>query len=76
VQGTVLDTATIDGLIEQFAAIDADARRAIVGLQPDRAPVILGGACLIRAILTALDQPSVIVSVHGLRHGLFAERFA
>jgi exopolyphosphatase / guanosine-5'-triphosphate,3'-diphosphate pyrophosphatase len=75
VQGTVLDLAEIDRQIEQYRQRDAAQRREIVGLQPDRADVILGGACIVRAVLEGLGHSSLTVSDRGLRHGVFAERF-
>ena len=53
----------------------ADERRAIVGLQPNRAEVILAGACVVRAVLTKLGCESLVVSDRGLRHWLIADRF-
>jgi exopolyphosphatase/guanosine-5'-triphosphate,3'-diphosphate pyrophosphatase len=76
VHGTVLDLAEIDRQIELYRSQDADQRRSIAGLQPARAEVILAGACIVRTILTKLGQQAVRVSDRGLRHGVFAERFA
>ena len=75
VQGAVLDRAEIDRQIELFRSKDADARRAIVGLQPKRADVILAGACIIRAVMEKLGKEALAVSDRGLRHGVLAERF-
>jgi exopolyphosphatase/guanosine-5'-triphosphate,3'-diphosphate pyrophosphatase len=75
VHGTVLDLAEIDRQIELYRTRDADGRREIVGLQPKRAEVILAGACIIRTILTKLEQQSMTVSDRGLRHGVLVERF-
>ena len=75
VQGSVLDRAEIDRQIELYRTRDADARRAIVGLQPKRAEVILAGACIVRAVMEKLGKQSFTVSDRGLRHGLLAERF-
>jgi exopolyphosphatase/guanosine-5'-triphosphate,3'-diphosphate pyrophosphatase len=75
VQGTVLDRAEIDRQIELYRSRDADGRRAIVGLQPKRAEVILAGACIIRTIMEKLGMGSLTVSDRGLRHGVLAERF-
>jgi len=75
VQGTVLDLGEIDRQIELYRTRSADERRQIVGLQPARADVILAGACIVRTILTRLDQTSLTVSDRGLRHGVFVERF-
>ena len=75
VQGTVLDLAEIDRQIDLYRTHDAEQRRQIVGLQPNRAPVILAGACIVRAILVKLGSEALIVSDRGLRHGLLLERF-
>ncbi len=75
VQGTVLDRAEIDRQIELYRTRDADARRAIVGLQPKRAEVILAGACIVRTVMEKLGKDSFTVSDRGLRHGVLAERF-
>jgi exopolyphosphatase/guanosine-5'-triphosphate,3'-diphosphate pyrophosphatase len=75
VQGTVLDRAEVDRQIELYRSRDADARRAIVGLQPKRAEVILAGACIVRTVMEKLGKDSLTVSDRGLRHGVLAERF-
>jgi exopolyphosphatase/guanosine-5'-triphosphate,3'-diphosphate pyrophosphatase len=75
VQGTVLDRGEIDRQIELYRTRSADERRAIAGLQPARAEVILAGACVVRTVLELLDQESLTVSDRGLRHGVLVERF-
>jgi exopolyphosphatase/guanosine-5'-triphosphate,3'-diphosphate pyrophosphatase len=75
VQGTVLDRAEIDRQIELYRSRDADARRAIIGLQPKRAEVILAGACIVRTVMEKLRKESLTVSDRGLRHGVLTERF-
>ncbi len=75
VQGTVLDTAEIDRQIDLFRSSDSTSRRAIVGIQPNRADVILAGACIVRTIMDLLGCENLTVSDRGLRHGLLAERF-
>jgi exopolyphosphatase/guanosine-5'-triphosphate,3'-diphosphate pyrophosphatase len=76
VQGTVLDRAEIERQIELYRSRSAAERRAIVGLQPKRAEVILAGACIVRTVMDKLRQSAVRVSDRGLRHGVLAERFA
>jgi exopolyphosphatase / guanosine-5'-triphosphate,3'-diphosphate pyrophosphatase len=76
VQGSVIDRAEIDRQMELYRSRDAEARRAIVGLQPQRAEVILAGACIVRTIMDKLGQQRFTVSDRGLRHGALAERFA
>jgi exopolyphosphatase/guanosine-5'-triphosphate,3'-diphosphate pyrophosphatase len=75
VQGTVLDRAEIDRQLELYRSRDAAERRSIPGLQPNRAAVILAGACIVRSVLDRLGCDSLTVSDRGLRHGLLAERF-
>jgi exopolyphosphatase/guanosine-5'-triphosphate,3'-diphosphate pyrophosphatase len=75
VQGTVLDTGEIDRQIELYRTRDGADRRAIVGLQPGRADVILAGACIVRTVLAKLGVDSLTVSDRGLRHGLLVDRF-
>ena len=75
VHGSRLDRAEIDRQIELYRTRTADERRAIVGLQPNRAEVILAGACVVRAVLTKLGCDSLVVSDRGLRHRLIADRF-
>jgi exopolyphosphatase/guanosine-5'-triphosphate,3'-diphosphate pyrophosphatase len=75
VQGTALDRAEIERQIELYRSRSAAERRAIVGLQPKRAEVILAGACIVRTVMDKLRQNTVRVSDRGLRHGVLAERF-
>jgi len=76
VHGTVLDRAEIDRQIELYRGRTAEERRAIVGLQPARAEVILAGACIVRTVLDKLHCDELTVSDRGLRHGLLVERFS
>jgi exopolyphosphatase / guanosine-5'-triphosphate,3'-diphosphate pyrophosphatase len=75
VQGTVLDRAEIARQIELYRSRDADARRAIVGLQPKRSDVILAGACIVATVMDKLGAGTMTVSDRGLRHGLLVDRF-
>jgi exopolyphosphatase/guanosine-5'-triphosphate,3'-diphosphate pyrophosphatase len=76
VQGTVLDRDEIDRQIELYRSRDAAGRREIVGLQPQRADIILAGTCIVRTVLAKLGVESLTVSDRGLRHGVLLERFA
>jgi exopolyphosphatase/guanosine-5'-triphosphate,3'-diphosphate pyrophosphatase len=76
VHGSTLELAEIDRQIELYRTRGAAERRAIAGLEPDRADVILAGACIVRAALALLGAAAMVVSDRGLRHGLLEERFA
>jgi exopolyphosphatase/guanosine-5'-triphosphate,3'-diphosphate pyrophosphatase len=75
VQGALLDRSELDRQIELYRSRDIDDRRAIVGLQPKRADVILAGACIVRTVMDMLGQTELTVSDRGLRHGVLVERF-
>ena len=75
VQGAILERSDIDHQIELYRSRGADGRRAIVGLQPKRADVILAGACIVRTVMEKLGQDAMTVSDRGLRHGLLVDRF-
>jgi exopolyphosphatase/guanosine-5'-triphosphate,3'-diphosphate pyrophosphatase len=75
VQGTVLDRTEIDRQIELYRGCTLDERRMIVGLQPQRADIILAGACIVRTVLSKLGKESLTVSDRGLRHGVLVDRF-
>jgi exopolyphosphatase/guanosine-5'-triphosphate,3'-diphosphate pyrophosphatase len=76
IQGATLERAEVDAQIERYRGLDADGRRTIPGLQPDRAGVILAGACVVRTVMRLLGHDRLTVSDRGLRHGVLAERFA
>ncbi|HSF62721.1 MAG TPA: hypothetical protein VLA69_13570 [Gaiellaceae bacterium] len=75
VQGTVLDRVEIDRQIELYRTRTSEERREVVGLQPQRADIILAGACIVRTVLEKLGRESLIVSDRGLRHGVLVDRF-
>jgi len=75
VQGARVDRAEVDRQIELYRSRSVDERRGVVGLQRARADVILAGACIIRTVMSKLGKDSLLVSDHGLRHGLLVERF-
>jgi exopolyphosphatase/guanosine-5'-triphosphate,3'-diphosphate pyrophosphatase len=75
VQGATVTAGEIDRQIELYRSMGHEERRSIVGLQANRAPVILAGALIVSTVMRALGKESVLVSDRGLRHGLVRERF-
>jgi exopolyphosphatase / guanosine-5'-triphosphate,3'-diphosphate pyrophosphatase len=75
VHGTVLDLEEIDRQIELYRTRDTAERRQMVGLQPQRADIILAGALIVRTIMAKLGCDRLTVSDRGLRHGVLVERF-
>ncbi|HYN78950.1 MAG TPA: hypothetical protein VES73_14305, partial [Lamprocystis sp. (in: g-proteobacteria)] len=70
IQGATLTRAQVQRQIALYAGLTADARRAIPGLQPGRADVILAGACIVLTLLDKLGKDTLLVSDRGLRHGV------
>lgn len=70
IQGAALTAGDVDGLISMFCSMPLEERKKITGLQPKRAEVIIGGACIIKCIMRRLGRPELIMSDRGLRHGL------
>ena len=75
VRGAMLDLSEIDRQIELYRTSTVEERRRIPGLQPNRAEVILAGACIVRTVLSKLGRETLVVSDRGLRHRLLVESF-
>jgi exopolyphosphatase / guanosine-5'-triphosphate,3'-diphosphate pyrophosphatase len=72
VQGSTLTLAEVEGLVDLFAGQTLAKRQRLPGLAPERAPVILAGAVLVRELMKAAASPLLHVSDRGLRHGVLA----
>jgi len=75
VQGATVTAEEVNRQIALYGSMGLAQRRSIVGLQANRAPVILAGALIVSAVMDKLGEESVVVSDRGLRHGLIRERF-
>lgn len=74
VHGRALTVTEVRRQVELFRSRTIAARKAIPGLEPKRADVILAGACLIERIMSLIDAEQVVVSDQGVRYGLLHER--
>jgi exopolyphosphatase / guanosine-5'-triphosphate,3'-diphosphate pyrophosphatase len=75
VQGATVSLEEVERQIATYQKLGQQERRTIVGLQPNRAPVILAGAIIVAAVMGKLGKDTLVVSDRGLRHGLIRERF-
>jgi exopolyphosphatase / guanosine-5'-triphosphate,3'-diphosphate pyrophosphatase len=69
-------TVTLEGVCRQRERLQKKTiaeRRCIVGLEPERADVMLAGASLIERIMVRYQAGQVIVSDQGVRYGLLHE---
>ncbi len=76
IQGSGIERSEIERQIELYRFKSLEERRAIVGLQPKRADVILAGACIVKLVMEKLGRERLAVSDRGLRHGILIDRFA
>jgi exopolyphosphatase/guanosine-5'-triphosphate,3'-diphosphate pyrophosphatase len=68
--GHVVPVALVRSLIERLAPLDSDARGAIRGIEPARAPVIVGGLVVLDRVLTRLGADRFEVSERDILHGI------
>jgi exopolyphosphatase/guanosine-5'-triphosphate,3'-diphosphate pyrophosphatase len=66
----------VERQIELYRGKTVAERKAITGLEPKRADVILAGALAIERIMRLFGFDEVIVSDQGIRYGLLYERLA
>jgi exopolyphosphatase / guanosine-5'-triphosphate,3'-diphosphate pyrophosphatase len=72
VHGATLDRVTVDRLVARLAASTVAGTSTLSGLDPARAPVILGGAVIAREAMRRLRVPAVTVSERDLLDGVVA----
>ena len=70
IHGSALTKAEVMRQVALYAQSTAEERRAIPGLSPKRADIILGGACIILAAMEAAKAEEITVSDRSLRHEL------
>jgi exopolyphosphatase/guanosine-5'-triphosphate,3'-diphosphate pyrophosphatase len=69
VDGYELQLGTVELLLARLADIDEQARRRVVGLNPDRAPTIVAGMIVLEEAMRAFDLEHVEVSEHDILYG-------
>jgi exopolyphosphatase/guanosine-5'-triphosphate,3'-diphosphate pyrophosphatase len=69
VDGHVLTRDGARAQLRRLSALPLEERRRVPGLDPDRAPVIVGGAAILVAILDAYDLDAIRVSERDLLDG-------
>ncbi len=70
VHRTRLDRVTVDRWVGRLAELSLEETAALDGLDPARAPVILGGAIVARESMRRLGVNQVLVSEHDLLDGV------
>jgi exopolyphosphatase/guanosine-5'-triphosphate,3'-diphosphate pyrophosphatase len=73
VDGYHLSRAAAEHQLERLASLPLAARRELPGLEPERAPVIVGGALIVCAVLDRYGLQGLEVSERDLLHGAALE---
>jgi len=70
VHGHVMSASEVRAVVDRLAAMRLEDRRAVRGLEPKRADVIVAGGLVVLATLEALGADAMRVSDRGVRWGL------
>ena len=73
VHGYRLSREAVEQQLERLAALPLAERRELPGLEPERAPVILGGVVIVREVLERYGLDALEVSERDLLHGAALE---
>jgi len=73
VHGTVIPRTEVEHILDVLAAMSEDERRAMPGLNADRADIIVAGVAVIAEVLARVDARDLVVSRFGIREGLLLE---
>jgi exopolyphosphatase/guanosine-5'-triphosphate,3'-diphosphate pyrophosphatase len=69
VHGHILTRATVQSILARLARLTNDERRAVTGLQPDRAPTIVAGVAMLIEVFDAFGLDELEVSEHDILRG-------
>jgi exopolyphosphatase / guanosine-5'-triphosphate,3'-diphosphate pyrophosphatase len=76
IHGHRLARSGVEEQLRRLAALLLDERRRVPGLEPERAPVIVAGAVILREILDRYRLEEIEVSEHDLLYGIALEAAA
>jgi exopolyphosphatase/guanosine-5'-triphosphate,3'-diphosphate pyrophosphatase len=76
VHGFSLSRDAVEAQLERLASLPAAERRELPGLEPKRAPVIVGGAIVVREVLDRFGLDGLEVSERDILHGAALEAAA
>ena len=69
VHGHVLSAQAVAEQLARLAALPLEERKRVPALEPERAPVIVAGAAILRETLAYFRLPAIEASEHGILHG-------
>jgi exopolyphosphatase/guanosine-5'-triphosphate,3'-diphosphate pyrophosphatase len=69
IEGYRLTRTTVEQLVNRLASLTIAERRELPGIEPERAPVIVGGTIVVREALRHFDLDALVVSEHDILDG-------
>lgn len=73
VHGTILTPIEMRRMLDFLSGMSLEQKKTIVGLEPDRADIILAGAIILDSVMSVLNASELLISTRGLRHGVLYE---
>jgi exopolyphosphatase/guanosine-5'-triphosphate,3'-diphosphate pyrophosphatase len=70
VHGVRMSNSDCRQMLDRLSSLSIAQRKTLVGLDADRADIILAGAIILEQILSILAANELLVSIRGLRHGV------
>ena len=74
-ENTILTVDDLKKQIQLFASMNIEERKKIIGLHPQRAKIIPGGAIIILSIIEYFSFKNLRISAWGLRHGIMLDNY-
>ncbi|MFC1724352.1 hypothetical protein ACFL4T_01905 [candidate division KSB1 bacterium] len=75
VHNRVLTIDRIQHLVELYSKLNINRKKEIVGLDPERASIILGGTMILHLFMDFFKIEKIKVSTKGLRYGILFQEF-
>lgn len=70
IHGYRIGGSSLLDILEHLAVLTEAERRQVVGLEPDRAGVIVGGALILQSVMAHAGLSSTLVSEHDILYGM------
>ena len=73
VHATAVPRVEVEHILDALAVMPPDERRAVQGLNPERADIIVAGLAVAAEVLARIEARELTVSRYGIREGLLLE---
>ncbi|MEW6447840.1 MAG: Ppx/GppA family phosphatase [Bacillota bacterium] len=73
VHGYQLSAGEVSALVSRFTRLSLEELKNVAGLQPERADIIVAGACIVMGLLKKTGAPGLTVSENDILYGIACE---